>query len=113
MSPKNPLPNANSKPLPGGGPVIHNAQPAGPPSAPGKSPGKIAAPRESWGPSYNFLSAVTCGAVKHLSGSSVLQSIAAGSKWHFLGSVKISSLTPSCASHASFTACTIAGNLLE
>src|SRR6185437_7537492 len=112
MSEKNPLPNANSKLLPGPGPVIHSAQPPCPSSPPGKNPGKISLPFESWAPSYNFFNAVACGWVRHESESVSLQSNLAGSKWHCLGSSNTPSVTPSFASHAALTAFAIIGILL-
>src|SRR5580704_353140 len=112
MSEKNPLPNANSRLWPGPVPVIHSGQPPPPSSPPGKNPGKISFFSESCAPSYSFSSAVTCGFVRQVFESDVLQSKIAGSKWHCRGSFKMPSVTPSFASHAALTAVAIIGILL-
>src|SRR5438445_1539036 len=87
--------NWNIRLFPGAAPLTQEAQPPGPSSPPGTRPGKIFSPLELLGPAYNFLRAATCGAVRQLSESASLHSMAAGSKRHSLGSLITPSVTPS------------------
>ena len=84
-----------------------------PVSPPRAQPGKIDAPVRGWlGPSYSFLSAAACGAVRQLSLSPDLHSRAAGSKVHAPGFSISPSARPSVRSQAAIAAAWIAGSFV-